>query len=115
MALALGNLSGVILFVFMLVCFVWPGEVDWPFVPEKPWFGIDKAAFEPERMVGPLFAIWFFIFGLPLFFFTPDQPRVALGPIAAVEAGLRVAGADGAELAQLPQRRDLSVLAHDLQ
>lgn len=88
LALALGNLSGVILFVFMLVCFVWPGEVNWPFVPEKPWFGIDKAAFEPERMVGPLFAIWFFMFGLPLFFFTPDQPRVALGPVRAVRQGL---------------------------
>lgn len=89
LALALGNLSGVILFVFMLICFVWPGEVNWPFVPAEPWFGIDKAAFEPERMVGPLFAIWFFIFGLPLFFFTPDQPRVALGPIKAVKQGLR--------------------------
>ena len=91
LALALGNLSGVILFVFMLVCFVWPGHEDtrnWPFIPEQPWFGIDKAAFEPERMVGPLFAIWFFIFGLPLFFFTPDQPRVALGPIKAVRQGL---------------------------
>lgn len=88
LALALGNLSGVILFVFMLVCFVWPGEVTWPFVPEEPWFGIDKTAFEPERMVGPLFAIWFFIFGLPLFFFTPDQPHVKLGPAKAVRQGL---------------------------
>jgi len=89
LALALGNLSGVILFVFMLVCFVLPGAVDWPFVPAHPWFGIDKAAFEPERMVGPLFAIWFLIFGLPLFIFTPDQPRVALGPVAAVRRGLK--------------------------
>jgi UMF1 family MFS transporter len=89
LALALGNLSGVILFVFMLICFVLPGQVNWPFVPAEPWFGIDKAAFEPERMVGPLFAVWFLIFGLPLFFFTPDQPRVAMGPVAAVQRGLR--------------------------
>ncbi len=89
LALALGNLSGVILFVFMLVCFVLPGVVDWPFIPATPLFGVDKAAFEPERMVGPLFAVWFFVFGSPLFFFTPDQPRVALGPIAAVQRGLR--------------------------
>ena len=88
LALALGNLSGVILFVFMLVCFVWPGEVDWPFVPAKPWFGVDKAAFEPERMVGPLFGVWFILFGSWLFFFTPDQPRVALGPVAAVKRGV---------------------------
>ena len=89
LALALGNLSGVILFVFMLICFVLPGEVQWPFIPTEPLFGVDKAAFEPERMVGPLFAIWFLIFGLPLFFFTPDQPRVALGPIAAVRRGMK--------------------------
>jgi UMF1 family MFS transporter len=91
LALALGNLSGVILFVFMLVCFVWPGEEStrsWPFVPAEPWFGIDKAAFEPERMVGPLFVIWFVLFGLWLFVFTPDQPKVALGPAAAVKRGL---------------------------
>ncbi len=87
LALALGNLSGVILFVFMLICFVLPGKVSWPFVPAEPWFGIDREAYEPERMVGPLFAIWFVIFGLPLFLFTPDQPRVALGPIAAIRRG----------------------------
>lgn len=88
LALALGNFSGVILFVFMLVCFVLPGVVDWPFIPSAPLFGVDKAAFEPERMVGPLFAVWFVVFGLPLFFFTPDQPKVALGPIAAAQRGL---------------------------
>lgn len=91
LALALGNFSGVILFVFMLVCFVWPGQDDtrnWPFVPSQPWLGIDKAAFEPERMVGPLFVIWFALFGLWLFIFTPDQPKVALGAAAAVRRGL---------------------------
>jgi UMF1 family MFS transporter len=88
LALALGNLSGVILFVFMLICFVLPGEVNWPFVPDKPLFGVSKAAFEPERMVGPLFAVWFILFGSWLFVFTPDQPKVALGPVAAVGRGL---------------------------
>lgn len=88
LALALGNLSGVILFVFMLWCFVLPGVVDWPFVPAAPLFGVDKAAFEPERMVGPLFAVWFAVFGLPLFLFTPDQPRVALGPLTAARRGV---------------------------
>ena len=88
LALALGNLSGVILLLFMLFCFVLPGVVDWPFIPAKPWFGLDKAAFEPERIVGPLFAVWFFIFGMPIFLFTPDQPGIALGPIKAVRQGL---------------------------
>ena len=88
LGLALGNLAGVVLLVFMLVFFALPGQVDWPFVPSKPWFGIDQAAHEPERMVGPLFAIWFLIFGAPLFFFSPDQPKVSLGVIAAVRRGI---------------------------
>jgi UMF1 family MFS transporter len=88
LALALGNLSGVILFVFILIGFALPGEVAWPFISSEPWFGIDKAAHEPERMVGPLFVIWFIVFGLPLFFFTPDQPSTAVGPVAAVRLGL---------------------------
>jgi UMF1 family MFS transporter len=92
LALALGNLSGVILFVFILVCFALPGAVDWPFVPNQPWFGIDKLAHEDQRMVGPLFVIWFVIFGLPLFLFTPDQPSNALGPTEAVRRGLRSLG-----------------------
>src|SRR5262249_17237673 len=72
----------------MLVCFVLPGVVDWPFIPAKPLFGIDKAAWEPERMVGPLFAACFVVFGLPIFLFTPDQPGISLGPIAAVQRGI---------------------------
>jgi UMF1 family MFS transporter len=89
LALALGNLSGVLLLLFMLIFFVLPGVVDWPVIPAKPWFGIDQTAHEPERMVGPLFAVWFVLFGSWLFVFTPDQPRVALGPIAAMRRGTR--------------------------
>lgn len=88
LGLALGNFSGVLLLVFMLIGFALPGEVDWPFVPETPWFGIDQAMHEPERMAGPLFAIWFLILGMPLFFFTPDQPKVALGAGAAITRGV---------------------------
>lgn len=88
LALSLGNLSGVILFVFMLIAFALPGNVNWPFVPDQPLFGIDRGAHEHERLVGPLFAIWFVVFGLPLFFFTPDQPRVVLAPIEAVRRGI---------------------------
>ncbi len=92
LALALGNFSGVILLVVMLIFFVLPGDpkvASWPFIPADPWFGIDQAAHEPERMVGPLFVVWFALFGLPLFFFTPDQPKTALGPVAAIDRGVR--------------------------
>ncbi|MHA1597441.1 MAG: MFS transporter, partial [Alphaproteobacteria bacterium] len=42
--------------------------------PETPWFGLDKETFEHLRATGPLVAIWFAVFSLPLFLWTPDCP-----------------------------------------
>lgn len=45
---------------------------------DRPWLGLDKAAQEHIRVVGPLVALWFVVFALPLFLLTPDaapQPR----------------------------------------
>ena len=41
----------------------------------RPLFGLDPAMREGDRAVGPLSAIWFIVFVLPLFLFTPDQER----------------------------------------
>jgi MFS transporter, UMF1 family len=38
-------------------------------------FGIDATAYEGERLVGPLTAIWFLIFLAPMLLFTPDMPK----------------------------------------
>ena len=46
--------------------------------PEKPFFGLDKDVAEHVRAVAPLAAIWFACFALPIFFFTPDQPRTGM-------------------------------------
>jgi len=40
-----------------------------------PLFGLDPTLREGDRAVGPLSAIWFIVFLLPLFWFTPDQER----------------------------------------
>lgn len=49
-----------------------------------PLFGLDAAAREGDRAVGPLAAIWFVVFVAPMFLFTPDAPRssVAFGDAA---------------------------------
>jgi UMF1 family MFS transporter len=53
-----------------------------------PLFGLDPAMREGDRAAGPLTAIWFIVFALPLFLFTPDEPRKM--PLrAAVRHGLR--------------------------
>jgi UMF1 family MFS transporter len=40
-----------------------------------PLFGLDPATHAGDRASGPLTAVWLVIFALPLFLFTPDQPR----------------------------------------
>jgi UMF1 family MFS transporter len=72
MGLALGNASSVLLLVLVLWAFALPGVASLPFLPERPLFGLDPAAFEPSRVVAPLCAIWLAAFSLPLFAFTRD-------------------------------------------
>jgi UMF1 family MFS transporter len=75
-----------LLMLFMLIAFALPGNVAWSFIPAHPLWGIDQAAHEPERLAGPVSALWLLVFSLPLFFFTPDRAHtnVPLGR-AAIE------------------------------
>jgi UMF1 family MFS transporter len=43
---------------------------------------------EGDRVTGPLTALWFVVFALPLFLFTPDVPRTGTRPREAVRQGL---------------------------
>lgn len=53
-----------------------------------PLFGLDPAMHEGDRASGPLSAIWFVLFVLPLFLLTPDSPaRMPIG--TAVRHGLK--------------------------
>lgn len=57
--------------------------------PETPWFGLGKENAANIRATGPLVAVWFLLFSLPLFLFTPDAPPTGLRLRAAVAAGMR--------------------------
>ena len=89
LGLALGNAAGILLLVFMLVAFALPGKVDWSFIPAHPLFGIDQALHEPERLAGPMAAVWLLVFSMPLFFFTPDRPSMNLGLMKSMVMGVR--------------------------
>jgi len=56
--------------------------------PEVPPFGLDKAAAEQVRAIGPLVALWYLAFAWPLFLFTPDRPAVRIGFRRALVDGL---------------------------
>jgi UMF1 family MFS transporter len=76
---ALGNLAGIVLLVFVLA-FI--------YLPAQPLFGLDRAAHEHERISGPLCALWFAIFSLPLFLWAPDRRATGLSTGQAVRRGL---------------------------
>ncbi|WP_234905903.1 MFS transporter [Affinirhizobium pseudoryzae] len=53
-----------------------------------PLFGLDPALGEDARITGPLAALWYLVFILPMFFFTPDAKQGE--PLqTAVRSGLR--------------------------
>ncbi len=56
--------------------------------PDPPPFGLDKGAAEHVRFVAVIVALWFALFILPLFAFTPDRPRADLPLRRAVRNGL---------------------------
>lgn len=80
LGLALGNASGVLLFLFVLFAWEWT---------DHPLFGLDRAEHEPERAIGLLTALWFAAFSLPLFLFTPDSPGTGVPLGRAISGGLR--------------------------
>ncbi len=89
LGLALGNAAGVVLLLFMLFAFALPGVVPWSFIPAHPLFGISQALHEPERLSGPICAVWLIVFSIPLFFFTPDRPSSNMPLFQAMMAGVR--------------------------
>src|SRR5262245_9281305 len=70
-----------------------------------PLFGLDPGMREGDRVTGPLSAVWFVLFVLPMFLFTPDHPG-RLPMRAAVGSGLRTLGDT---LRTLPQHRDAAL------
>ena len=75
----MGNVATLLLLVFVLVFIA---------LPMMPWFGLDPAAHEQDRSVGPISAVWFVVFSIPFFLWTPDRPKSAASTGAMVRQGL---------------------------
>ena len=75
-----GYFGGLVSLLIVLLIFI-QGDVT--------WLGLNTKTAEQIRISGPLVAIWFLIFGWPLFIFTPDQPSTGLGVKQSVKKGLR--------------------------
>jgi UMF1 family MFS transporter len=102
---ATGYVGGIFSLILMLGFLVADPKSGVTLIGLSPWFRLDPAMREGDRAAGPVTAIWFVVFVIPLFLFTPDQPKkMALAP--AVRSGLATL-ADSVR--KLRQHRDAAV------
>nr|WP_314089858.1 MFS transporter [uncultured Shinella sp.] len=85
-AWGLGYLGGMIVLIAVVALLAANPETGKTAIGIAPLFGLDAAAGEDARITGPISALWYFVFILPMFFFTPDQSK-GLPIAAAVRAG----------------------------
>ncbi|WP_378947092.1 MFS transporter [Mesorhizobium sp. ANAO-SY3R2] len=86
-AWGLGYLGGMIVLIFVVAILAASPETGRTIIGAEPLFGLDPKLGEDARATGPIAAVWYFIFILPMFFFTPDGSKgLAIRP--AVRVGL---------------------------
>ncbi|MFE0017132.1 MFS transporter [Mesorhizobium sp. NPDC059054] len=86
-AWGLGYLGGMVALIFVVALMAGSPETGKTIAGLDPIFGLDPKLGEDARATGPLSALWYFIFILPMFFFTPDAIKgIPVGP--AVRQGL---------------------------
>ncbi len=87
LAWGLGYLGGMVALIFVVTCMAASPQTGRTVLGMKPVFGFDPALGEDARATGPLAALWYFVFILPMFLFTPDARKgLPLGP--AIRHGL---------------------------
>jgi len=99
LAWGLGYVGGMIVLIFVVIFIAGSPATGKTILGLHPLFGLDPAKGEDARIVGPLAAIWYLLFILPMFVFTPDAER-GLPVRKAVGKGLRELAATLLEVRQ---------------
>jgi UMF1 family MFS transporter len=86
---ATGYAGGLVSLVIVLGFLAASPETGTTYLGLKPLFGLDPAFREGDRITGPLSSLWFVVFLLPLFLFTPDTSRNGRPLAAALRHGLK--------------------------
>lgn len=71
---ATGYLGGILSLVIVLGFLAANPDTGRTLFGLAPLFGLDPVTHEGDRITGPLTAVWFVIFVLPMFLLTPDYP-----------------------------------------
>jgi len=85
----IGYVGGLLALILMLFFMAADAQTGLTILGRAPVFGLDAARFEADRLAGPFAALWFAVFVIPLFLFTPDMPASGVGARVAVRRGLR--------------------------
>lgn len=70
-AWGLGYLGGMVVLIFVVLCLAASPQTGLTLIGIKPLFGLDPVQGEDARITGPISAIWYFIFILPMFISPP--------------------------------------------
>ncbi|MBZ9656583.1 MFS transporter [Phyllobacterium lublinensis] len=100
-AWGLGYLGGMIVLIFVVAFMAGSPETGKTMLGLAPIFGLDPALGEGDRATGPLSALWYLVFILPMFLFTPDTTR-GLPVGRAVRTGLSELKSTLSEVRQRP-------------
>jgi UMF1 family MFS transporter len=100
---ATGYMGGLLSLAIVLGFLIAVPETGRTYLGLKPLLGLDPAMREGDRITGPLAAVWFLIFVLPLFFFTPDVPSTGKSVRAAVREGFSKLASSVAEARREPR------------
>ena len=76
---ATGYVGGLISLVFTTGFIVADGETGKTMLGFHPIIPLDTLSHEGERLIGPFSAVWYLLFSLPLFLFTPDRKSTRHG------------------------------------
>jgi UMF1 family MFS transporter len=90
-AWGLGYLGGLVSLIIVLGLLAGQPGTGKTLLGLDPLFGLDPSAREGDRISGPLTAVWYAIFILPMFLWTPDVKRRA-NTAGAVSKGLSELG-----------------------
>lgn len=95
-----GYIGGLLSLVLVLGFMAAPPNSSVTLLGVTPILGLDPIKHEGDRASGPLTALWYVVFVLPMFLFTPDQPRKNIS--GAIGKALRQLGQT---LRNLPSQR----------
>lgn len=74
-AWGLGYLGGMIVLIGVVALLAADPQKGTTIIGIEPLFGLDPHQGEDARITGPISALWYLVFVIPMFLFTPDAPK----------------------------------------